>query len=117
MDPVVNRHGPQGRGREGERDERDREPVPEHLCDREAHPVDGDGTLRDDVGHEPPRRPDPEAATAHTVVLDQGHLADGIDVTLHQVAAQRITDPEREFEVDTVALGEIGESAAVTGLT
>src|SRR3954454_21200340 len=79
-------------------DHRDGEAIVEDGDDREAHAVDGDRALLDDVAQ--------EFAILHAD-LEVGHgphdLAEAVDVTLHQMTAEAIAEPHRPFQVHRVA--------------
>ena len=92
------------------RDDRDREAVVERVDDGEADPVDGDRALLDDVAQQ-------VAVAAHAQVGRRvDDLADAVDVTLHEVAAEAVGQPHRPFEVDRVAGGEVAEAGAAPRL-
>src|SRR4029453_7024817 len=58
--PVAGLLGAERRHCGGVGDDGDREPVVEHVDDREAHAVDGDRALLDDVAQQLARHPDPQ---------------------------------------------------------
>src|SRR4051794_10783496 len=82
-------------------DECDGEAVVEDVDDGEAHAVDGDRALLDDVAEQV------DVVDLHAQVGGgDDDLAGAVDVTLHEVATQAVGEPHRPFEVHRVADGE-----------
>src|SRR5438876_6576099 len=79
------------------RHERDREAAVVESRDRQRDAVDRDRALLDAVAEELGRRVDPDRLAA------RAHAAEAVDVTLHEVAAERLARTERRLEVDAVA--------------
>src|SRR5439155_15421967 len=106
VDAVAGLPGPQRRDGRGVRDDRHREAVVERLDHGQAAAVDRDRSLLDDVAQHVLRHPDAQ------IGCGADDLADAVDRALHEVAAQPVGQPDRPFEVDTVARLEIAEIAA-----
>ena len=94
--------------RERVRDQRDLEAVVVERGDRERDAVDRDRALLEAVADDRLGRVDPDAA-AVSFRRDRADAADGVDVTLHDVAAERVADAERRLDVHRVAGREAAE--------
>ena len=78
------------------------------LVDGEAHSVDGDRALARDVAGELRRNFDLQAHG--TSFFARGHDSrDAVHVSRHEMAAERISRPERRLEIDGRARDEIPE--------
>src|SRR5439155_8244521 len=94
---VAGSQGPERRRLERVGHEGDREAVLVEPGDRQRDAVDGDRALLDAVAEELGRRVDPDRLAA------RAHAAEAVDVTLHEVAAERLARTERRLEGDAVA--------------
>ena len=95
------------RHRDRVRDDGDREPVVEHVDDRQADPVDRDRALLDDVAQQ-------VAVAAHAQVGGaDDDLADAVDVALHEVPAEAVGQADRALEVHLVARLQVAEARAL----
>jgi hypothetical protein len=116
IDPLFGvQAGERGRG-QGERDQGHREPVGQHLGDRQADAVDGDRALGHDLVEEPLRRPDPHPPGSAVLLVDPGHLADRVGVPLDEVTVEGVADAQRQFQVHRGARRQVAQGAAVGGL-
>src|SRR5882672_1215699 len=79
--------------------------VAAHRIDREAHAVDCDRALLRHVARERLRQLDTEHRRAARG-LELHDLADAVDVTLNEVAVERLPELERRLEVDARAGAE-----------
>ena len=80
------------------------------VDDGEADAVDGDRALLDDVAQQLGRHADLQVGRR----VDD--LADGVDVALHEVAAEAVLEADRPLEVDRVARRQVAEVGAGEGL-
>src|SRR3984893_8164225 len=92
------------------------EPKPAHLIDGEAHPVDADRTLGRDEAHQCRRQF--ELQPPRTRVLGSAsQTADGIDVTAHQMPAERIAGAKTGLEVHPRPAMQVAERRLRQGFT
>ena len=115
VDPVAGLAQAEGGAGEGLGDQADRERLGAGLDDRQAHAVDGDGALVDEVlaeagGH---RDLDDLPVLAGLAAYD---VADGVDVALDDVAAQALVGGHGALEVDPVAGLDALQAGLVEGL-
>src|ERR1700730_8054197 len=94
------------------RDDRDAEAVVVRRGNGEADAVHGDRALVHDVAHNFGRRVETHERRAVGLLLAGAHGAGAVDVTLHEVAAEPVGQPQRPLEVDGVAGGELAERRA-----
>jgi hypothetical protein len=84
------------------RDHRDRDAVVVQGRDREAHPVERDGSLLDHRSDEVRGHADANGGAADVVGCERGHGADAVDVALNQVSTQPSGERDRSLQVDAV---------------
>src|SRR5262249_39286307 len=93
---------------EGMRDEGDGEAAVSTSGDGEAHAIDGDGALADDVGSERPRNLEPVGAPV-ALAADRRQPPDAVNGSLHGATAEQGGEPERPLQVDAGSAGNSSE--------
>src|SRR5690242_4287940 len=115
VDAVAGPTCAEGRFRERMRDERDGEGRALAGEDGEAHAVDCDRALLDEVAREAAWRLE-LVELPIGVGADRSQPADAVDVPLDEVTAEPIADAERALEVDARARHERAEGRATERL-
>lgn len=91
------------------------EAIPVQLGHGEADPVDADGALVNDEAGEFARQGDGEPVVL-TDALVSGHLDAGVDMPLHEMAAEPVANAEGTLEIDGITRFQIPEIGEAQGL-
>ena len=106
---------PQIRHLVGVGDDPEDEAIPVQHGHGEADPVDADGALVNDEVGEFARQGDGEPVVL-THALVSGHFCAGVDMPLHEMAAESVADAEGTLKIDGIARFQIPEIGKAQGL-